>query len=452
MPRSATVHFMGRRMLLALVLVVSVGVVLLHLPTDYRRLSSNTPVPKRIYKSNKRYFVIHAGAHKTGTTAVQATLGQWTAGLLQDNYVYLGKFLNHNGNHQTGHRSAAYEALFRDRDCLTTVQNYYKAQDNTDATETEGGYSPPTCWSEFLKELEQHADRNLIISEEGFGTRWLEPELWNSSTTNNEYSAMSNLIRALDDRWEIVVIVAYRRLYEWIPSAKQQQERWHRTKTVLDKWPGEGGRSLVPLFPNYVLKHPYVVSKSKGYIGYRYTNDILRYFRQHNTSISLLNYHSSFGVKTEFFCNMIPGTPTTCAWAKNLSASDDAIVNGRQSDQIFDRLVTMAAERGWIDTKTHSRHDMVVAAQKHLEQQGQTIAEMEQSCPTKDQLRILLKASLRMEDAILPNFSKEQEHIDGFWRASERNKFCSINPGAELEKQHWKQFFGSYSLDETVVK
>jgi len=437
------------------------------------------------HAKQKPYFVIHAGAHKTATTTVQTALGQYFKDgvLQQDNYVYLGKFLNPASGHRAERQSAAYTALFGDPTCPGAVQAYYYSSqkqqqqpvssrlnnknDSTAAVQTTTTTSPPpSCWEDLLAELDQHEGRNLIVSEEGFGTLWLDKDLWdpkNDGNAANQYSVMRNLERALDGRWEIVVVVAYRRLYEWLPSAKQQLERWHEIKKNLNQWPGkQGGKVLKPLFPDYALHHPYVDPQSRRPKGYRYTSDIVDYFHQHynndNTvTTRILNFHSPAGVNTELFCRMIPHAPTACATAQRQA---DPVVNARQSDQAYDRLVTTASQHyGWIDTARYARHDVAVAAQRYHEQRdpGTTVAHLARTCPSRDQLQILLDASLRMEARILfpeppqgvmeqqRRQKQEQEHRDAFWEAAALHKFCSVDPQAELQKEHWRDFFAAYA-------
>jgi len=326
----------------------------------------------------------------------------------------------------------------------------------------------PPCWRNLHAELEHYEGRNLIISEEGFGTHWLKPDLWsNTSSTGDQFSVMRNLARALGNRWEIVVIVAYRRLYEWLPSAKQQLERWHRKKKALYQWPGRnGGRSLEPLFPNYVLKHPCVDPTSKrSIVGYRYTSDILDYFLRHNVSTKILNYHSDSKIQEQFFCEMIPNAPRSCTRARQLPIEEVVLVNAGRSDPVnYDRLVTHAAVvQGWIDMERFTRHEVVLAAQQYMErQQSGTLSmpnnnTMTMQCPSKRQLQVLLGASLRMEASIFEHVAavdnttaaafvleEKQQHQAAFWRAAAKHKFCSVDPAAELQKETWRNFFASF--------
>ena len=382
----------------------------------------------------KPFFVIHAGPHKTATTTLQTALSQWDEVLKKDNYVYLGKHLPNLYNAQ----SAIYKALFSDT-ITVAAQKYYQDIDGHDTPA-----AVPPLWNDLLTELDLYSDRNLIISEEGFGFRWSDDEV------SNPYSVLRILMRALGDRWEVVVVVGYRRLFEWIPSAKQEMERYNKRKTNLDLWPSQGGHARAPLFPKYVLNNPYVKQSAEQVHGYRFTTDLLDYFNKFNDAVStikILDFHASVGVQTEFFCRILPDAPNACSEA---ASRPSPVVNAHDSYYAYDELVTAAAANGWIDTQRCDRHNVTMAAKKyHHSKVRASVSDMAKTCPLRAELEIFLEASLRMEARVFANeggHNREAElnTKDAFWAAVNAKEFCSVDTEAELQLRHWEMFFSFY--------
>ena len=408
----------------------------MHDTSNKQRPTAEFPLQTNDGHNKKPVFVIHAGPHKTATTSLQTSLSQWGDILINDNYIFLGKRLPNEYRKQ----SAIYKALFSDS-CTDAAPKYYQAVDNNHTSAV-----PPPCWNNLLTELDHFKDRNLILSEERFGLEWLADD------GPNPYSSLRNLARALDGHWDIVVVVGYRRLFEWIPSAKREMERYNVRKKNTSLWPSQGGKARAPLFPKYILNNPYVNQSAGTVHGYRFATDILDYFYQNKdvvSAIKVLDFHSSVGFQAEFFCNILRDSPNACSEA---TRRPTPVANAHDFYYAFDELTTAAAAIGWIDTRRYDRYNVTLAAQEyHQRRFSFDVSNLAKNCPPRAQLKILLGASLRLEKRVFANIDAEksreaeQKTRNAFWKAADGDIFCSVDSEAELRKRHWEKFFSSYA-------
>ena len=145
--------------------------------------SSKLNVPKN---SSKPYFVFHVGPPKTATTTIQCGLSD-VSGLLasKDSYYYLGK--------------PCGAASLRNNE--TALRGHY-LQYELDAGRL--GYVGTRL--EFRLKWHLSRGNNIVFSVETFGLK-----------TNQGWDALLSLLKD----WNVRIVVAYRRYYEWIPRSVQ---------------------------------------------------------------------------------------------------------------------------------------------------------------------------------------------------------------------------------------
>jgi hypothetical protein len=100
---------------------------------------------------------------------------------------------------------------------------------------------------------------------------------------------------ALAGKWQLLVVVGYRRLYEWLPSAKQQTDRWMPAKRKLNKWPtdsgrrsigGGGGKSVEPIMPWILRQRDILVAAAERHTNHGTTNtSATKRHGRHSTSM-----------------------------------------------------------------------------------------------------------------------------------------------------------------------
>jgi hypothetical protein len=343
--------------------------------------------------------------------------------LRADNYHYAGRYYRpyiNNDGELKGNRSES--AL------ITTAHNMMK---RCDLVPRSG------CCDFFVKRLDafrkRHPDSNLILSEEPFGNQWQQPE---------DYLAIREAVK---NHWDVTIVVAYRRFYEWIPSTRFQQDRLDRPSQTKDVWPGEGaGRAIVPLFPTWYSQWGRCC----------FTDSILDSVGD-TFPMKILNLHDhDDGHKsplTIFLCDLL-GTeevPNSCARSQerdhNATASE-TVMNShtRVPSFYYDALATAAAAQGLVNTTAWKRPNVRAAIQAyHEHDRNLTATDLDLVCPSERQLADFLDESLQKERKYLPDFFDENEHREAFAQAFDQQKgiYCWVNTTAVLEQEEWQHFF-----------
>lgn len=308
---------------------------------------------------------------------------------------------------------------------------------------------PPKCWRSFVRRLQRlrRQRKNVIISEEWFSVQFAEFD--EVGRTSVDWVALQE---ALSD-WNVIVVVAYRRLYDILPSAKQQWDRWQPHIKALNAWPPEG-RIVEPLFPN-VLQDPhlgddYIPQKThlQGVKQWSYTDYLIKSVGRYFT-IKILDFHRGY-IRTSFVCEMLEGATNSCIRSRQMDrAGEESKANPEQS-LYYDALVTKAAEMGWVDTDVYGRRETTVQLMTYWEETlGRDPRELDVICPPDDQLEFILERSLAKERKIMPHLS-EDDHRAGFEEAKWKKKFCWVDAEKALMRREIRHFF--QHLDSTRAR
>jgi hypothetical protein len=388
-----------------------------------------THTPKDYYgqmaaDDNKPSFVFHVGPPKTATTTLQLELTNFRETLKEDNYWFLGTSSDDK-----------YDPLMEfllDRKCMLQVNKL----------RSQGSYDDmPPCWQSFLTRLEQlHAqNRNIIMSEEWFSIQFAEYE--GVGRTSVDWAVLKDALRD----WNVLIVVGYRHLFDIMPSAKQQWDRYYPHIKALNDWPPQG-RTLQPLFPG-VLEDPhlgedYVPQNShlQGVKQWSYTDYLLEtigpYF-----PMKILDIHKEGTVRTNFMCEILPHAPRSCSLSIRRDRETPETRSNAEQSLFYDALVTAAAAKGWIRTERHTRRATALQLRAHWEDTLQhKPQDLEQICPPDHELEILLAKSLAKERKIMPHLS-EDDHRKAFEVAKKKKKFCWVDTERALAQPEVSTFF-----------
>jgi hypothetical protein len=409
------------------------------------------------------YFVIHMGPPKTATSSIQEELtSRHQQSLLEaDNYMYVGAYLKAGKLLKFANYSAsnAIKQAMTDLTCHSAVHKarathntMVSTTNNTNTTTVTIPY--PKCWHNFLQALDESEGKNILISQEIMSFRLMKTK---TGLAPVDWEALQ---QALSGRWNLLVVVGYRRLTEWVPSAKQQNERWSLQKPAMNGWPGLGngkGQHSQPLFP-YALEFISVIDGSKRrpkwlhnngrMFKYLYTNNVIELLdaAAPNIPVKILNLHLPETLLVSFFCQVLPGAEKNCASSRQLAAAAGASekrVNPAQS-AAYDMLATAAAGQGLVDRGAWSRRAVAVAARGYHERVLNRTRWILQ-CPRERELKLYLNSSLRVEEELLPDFyatdAGEKQHRADFSAAVARKKYCWIDANAVLKQSVWRDFF-----------
>eukprot|EP00977_Amphora_coffeiformis_P013470 scaffold3570_cov227-Amphora_coffeaeformis.AAC.4 len=384
---------------------------------------------------DRPYFILHVGPPKSATTTLQTEMSKYGEYLREDNYAYLGQLMKKDAKSIFDHWHGPVLRALKNRECQRKVN---RARLN--------GYEWPDCWKNFLGLLKARRDegRSIIYSEEDFAIKFVGMQ----GGMGRSPIDWPSLQMALEEQdWEPVIIVGYRRLYEIMPSAKQQWDQWTPNSDLLVKWPPEG-RTLQPLFPD-VLSDPrlyddYEPKWVPRTIQWSYTDHLVRMISPY-LPVRLLNMHDPLSIRSTFLCRVIPHAPNACRQSQIDDAEQEELHRNEEQSLFYDRIATEAADRKWFDKSKFSRHQVGLALRDYFENERESNPHnLPLICPNATQLESLLERSLTKEQQILtPQVaeSMRDEHIAGFWKAVTKNKFCWIDVNKTLEDPHWRQFF-----------
>lgn len=396
--------------------------------------------------ATKPYFIVHVGPIKTATTSLQISLQTMQdKGLLQqDNYVYAGVRyrLPYDDERRNPHGNSLFDAI---------------ANQNCQRANSDPLADLPACWQTLERDLKafRRSNTSVILSREILSVR---PNQVN-------WRLLQHILVDQQD-WNLVVVVAYRRLTEWLPSLKQQQDRWRPSKPQLNKWPvAQGGRRTLPLFPHVIEARQ---------IQQRPALSMVHWFQtQRNITVKLMNLHkedddknngnstTTTSVLTLFLCHVVPNAPVSCA-ASRARDANPATAEVRANPEIsiaYDLLVCEAEIHGVLvnaTTTQWNRHEVVLAVQRHQEEVlGLTVGDFDVQCPSQDDLETLLNASLAAEAETLPDFyaRHEETHRSTFWKAArETKKYCWIDSAKVLAQETWIQFFQNLTKQKVLER
>lgn len=359
---------------------------------------------------------------------------------MKDNYIYTGVFLS-PGNEER--KFLSVNNLVKDFACSREMSLARASYQPGNVTLREYLAEVP-CARAMLEALEKHRSvgQSLIVSDEALGFKAFSYDGIDNIVSLDWIS----LATLLQFDWDVSVVVVYRRYFDWLPSSKQQMERWTPKKPKMNKWNRQGGKVPGPLFPDFWKLPP-------GHALQRYFfADYLIESTKKYLPITILNLHSP-GVDsavTNFICNALPGARQSCLASREQDARKTEETKSNPSlTTMYDTLVMAADERGLIpDSSRLNRRAVTMQALSHHETTlNETYRDFPLVCPQQIEYEGFLNKSLLLEQKVLPDFFHsafgEVEHIKQFWEAANKGKFCHIDTATVLEDPHWVDFFSS---------
>lgn len=351
--------------------------------------------------------------------------------LAKDNYVYLGQF---GRGRFPVHTKSVLQAAMMSRPCLGHMSEKYLL--NQSMTDLE-------CWRNVHNEIQRRRreNENIILSSEFVSDRKI--------LGGQKFAALlRGLQEAVADEWNVLVVVGYRRYFEWTSSAVRQ----HNANTCLHRRAGWHGhcRNTWQYIKSWMAQDP---PSAKNYL---YTDTIVDRWSK-VFPVQVLNVHASEHVTTKFLCDVLPDAPHSCAHAKSRPQSKTSTANTRDSATgAYSTLATVAFRKGLIDG-SRGRARIVKEMTSHF--QGKLnlpFRHLPLTCPPRDELEKLLNTSLTFEKNLMPDWYQtsdgEEAHRKYFWRmADERKEFCSVNTTAVFENRStWKEVLEYLSSREFI--
>lgn len=362
---------------------------------------------------------IAVGPPKTGTTSIQCTLINNEKLLETDNFVFIGKASDCPASSRKGQRLFVEpkELSICVKSGVSECQEYHKL--------------------ELILEGALERGQNVVFSAENafiFGTHEVFKEF-------------------LMKRWNVKVVVTYRRYYEWLVSyynSKYKPSLMRRDRADLNVWPAKGGKSI-PTF-DQILSGNFTKGNKVAQFNFNWYQDVITEFEKHYHDVVVLNMHdgrpgdddvseSSILVK-KFACDVM-NAANTCKRGK-VSALKNP------SAKLYPDMLALAAyDENLFAWKKISRENVRKAILRY-DGLGENVP---LKCISKQHEDELLRASLRYEEEFLPKFYESPRgkvvHMRKF-RDSTSTLFCNVDTEEALRDHHWTSFFNSLTDTNAV--
>mmetsp|Transcript_17846 Transcript_17846/g.20548 ORF Transcript_17846/g.20548 Transcript_17846/m.20548 type:complete len:450 (+) Transcript_17846:248-1597(+) len=364
-------------------------------------------------------LILHVGPGKTGTTSIQEILAKkWSKNaLLSDHYLYIG---NNGGILE---KSQSYQCAGRANKSICNLSS--KLTD--------------------LVRYNENQPTNLVGSNEFLANL--------NSTIRRAW------VDATRDKWDVRIVVSYRRFHELLPSNYNQHFKKTRipAKKSVDghhNWPGIGGNIRVPSLPEYLLSK--INDKEfESFNSYQAWSEDFP-----NNATSVFHFHQEGDLTTNFVCQAIPCAQTMCDQMTKKTIARPLSNSNRSTNYLgYDILAVYAYEQGLVH-EFYNRYSLAMAIGKHHKEwllsggtnsSASTTTETDidnlhlpMVCLNADALAKLYEISLWFELWAKPFAPKPTTDFDASWNATlDKQTLCSVDAAKALEQVGWKEFFHS---------
>jgi hypothetical protein len=354
--------------------------------------------------------IVHVGPRNTGSSAIQSSIGKYSAEFENDNYVYLASSNVHFFSHCFAHTSISdpwVEKCVRKSDMLDKIVKNIS--------------------------LARQEHKNIVISSESFDSIMLV-----------DPTKLKELLQGFD----VHVVVTYRRFFDWITSNFDQAYRhyqggWHDWRSVP-----AGLKNIASYLSDVRVKAQYAQF---------YAPEVYRVYKAAGFKTQILNYHSGDDIVSSFFCLEELNAPSACTAVQENHR--EAPIANRAATTAYDEIAIAAYKHGLIDASRVPRYDAREALKYHFEK---TKGPLPQICVADDVIQQIEDISLMSEALLVPGFyssSKGEGSLRLELETSRTTKMCSVDAEKVLEDLQLRQFIStigrynsqSYSSDDAAL-
>ena len=329
----------------------------------------------------------------------------------------------------------------------TTLQHYLEKDDNDGilalsnytyikCPNLQKMYAPITGanftnWEKFQSCLDEAKAKgphmNAVYSQEVFG------KFFSNDKIHWRY------LRKVTSDWQVIIVVSYRRFFEWLPSYYYQNNRLMNCM----------GPCQPPTFHEYfetmkVDTNSYFATFWGGVLGERHPTEALiekfgAYF-----DVVVHNIHEEpENLVANFYCNIMHAE-ASCSHRR----SEGLEVSKNVGSTLNYNLLAIAAKNAHLVPKKVSRFILSKAIQHFQESQGKNENDFPLTCINDVDQYWLLTTSLEFEKRLIPKWFEsergEMDHREKFSAAIEKNKFCNLNADQAILDPKWNSFFTEF--------
>lgn len=390
-------------------------------------------------RTDKKYFILHIGPMKTGTTSIQCSLRKLDEdGVLRDHNSTLLEMRK-----RVVERVGEFEWL---PGCWLQWKNG----------------SMPSCWKKSYEPfLSKSKINTVIISNEELMKVFSQFR----ENSNDFLRDLSNSLQVAGD-YHLVVIATYRRFFEWVVSVHHERnDVMDSRKPAHRKWPGKDGGIKIRSVYHMLMD---ITSRKQNIQSHLYPNQhvkrAVQFFSDHdNVSFRLINMHHG-DLENNFFCQGLPDEielrKYLCKLTKTTNRNLTCSKKNQAIDSLwYDALAIAAYRKGLLPTKS-LRRDVIKSIANFQRKLNETKTSFAKLCPLNFTYEALLNESLQQEELLIPYLHEqdtgedkqmllkkwELEHRKAFEKYVGRYKFCTIDVKTVLKDPKWIDFFKHYNL------
>ena len=383
---------------------------------------------------------IHIGAPKTGSTSIQDTMALDKGVLKQDKYFLAvhGQIEREEGEYIIDNMLVKCDRLGA---CVWSEeqrQMVVQGSGNKNAGLCPD-YLPPT-FNDFLSKAIA-AKSNIVISNE-----WL-----------NRPTSETGLLDILDG-WDPIVVIYYRRFFDWMISAHYQ---WHFDINMGTVESLKGKVRLIDFMRMFcgrlfALKAPHSADDSDlSFVDLtdiqEYTYHAWKRYRkvpQFENNIKIVNFHDGHIIKS-FYCDVLNAERACELETQRLESKESAKTRSKKSTVYVDLAIGVHGKKsvasGHDEPMTMEMlHSMGDRFQERMAAKGFVEDDLPKECLTKSEEASLLNVSLAYEKILLPESyasGGEDATKRHFFSALASGKFCSVDLEGVMEDPRWAFLF-----------
>ena len=401
-------------------------------------------------------LVLHVGPPKTGTTTLQRGLYRWRKKLLQDSFFYLARPIDasytanldqswkfwdirsigpelkqaaiigagHNHDFDTRREKASFLKRGQGLDFNRLWDSFKKNEPNKIRRKRDKFSKLVNMMDEFYQQK-----RNLIISAEQFcfNDRLLP-----------DYNSSWDLFLPPLQKWNVHIVVVYRRFYEYLPSLYFQST----FATLRNE-----NNVTFEAFIDDVMQQAMTLKAQGRWFEAHPTYHAFLKFKRHFANVDIFNIHKTKDkdIVKSFICEILPNAVQTCSFLSSELHTEQKI--HRLSKNLDLKLLIKYAYIKKIITADISK----VKIHKKIVMEAETYydKEIKRSLPYKclppERLEMIMNMSLAFEEFLLPEWAKlhetQKSHWEGYTEYLDTNKYCEVDFEEALAQQEWQDFF-----------
>ncbi|KAL9181819.1 hypothetical protein ACHAXT_012162 [Thalassiosira profunda] len=354
------------------------------------------PMPHKVYEdSEEPYVILHAGPHKTGTTALQA-------------FIYDSKFANDTLFQLDNLRVPSFEELpggFGKEGVGLNLPHCSIRHYKDGGGQLNRGQCDPMrkAFPKFLRESYNNSQNVLIVAED-FDQVGID---------------MKRMRFFLQPYKKIKVAVTYRRLHDWLPSFYNQ---------IIDHYTELYAKGIGH-FPSYVEW----LEKNLDKFLQMHSTGVADRFSRYDVveSVEILNVHAIPNLIEHYFCNHLEAENVCRAIKEGAKPSKSNV----GTEHEYERLAIEAGKRGEVPEKYKLQKPQhldraarqLQARAEEVEARGEALPRI---CPSDALLDKILAKQMEQERQYFPEWYAAQggdAGLRGAFDKAVKKKFCSLD-------------------------